>query len=107
MTVTLKSNHQAVKRQMHEDVADGQNRANEFLVTTAQANAPVKTGNLKSKIGVTKQASASSPSAESESGADYSVPVDQGTSDTAGTFYWTRAVIETMRRFPGFFKSRL
>lgn len=106
MSVTLKSNHQQVKRQMHADVTDGQNRANEFLVNMAQENAPVKTGNLKSKIAVTKVATVNDPTAESLSGAEYSAPVDQGTSDTQGTFYWTRAVLETMRRFPNFFRAR-
>lgn len=106
MSVTLKTNHQQVKRQMHEDVADGQNRANEFLVATARANAPVKSGKLKREIEVTREATPSNPTAESLSGADYSALVDQGTSDTQGTFYWTRAVLATMQRFPGFFKAR-
>lgn len=104
MTVTLKKNHQQVKKQMRSDVADGQNRATAFLITEAQNNAPVKTGNLRSKIQQTVRATPSNPEAEGKSMADYSVPVNQGTPDRAGTFYWTRAVNQMMAKYGSFFK---
>ena len=106
MAVTLKKNHQKVKRMMHEDVAAGENKAVQFLITNAQAGAPVRTGNLRNKIQQTARATASNPTAEGKSGASYSVPVDQGTHDQAGTFFWTRAVNQMMAKFPSFFAKR-
>jgi hypothetical protein len=104
MTVTLKKNHQQVKKMMRSDVADGQNRAIASLVQEAQSNAPVKTGNLRNKIVQTVKATPGSPRAEGRSQADYSVPVNQGTPTQAGTFFWTRAVNQMMAKYGSFFK---
>jgi hypothetical protein len=104
MSVTLKKNHAKVKKMMRQDVADGQNKATQFLIREAQAGAPVRTGNLRNKIQQTVRATPSSPAAEGKSGADYSVPVDQGTHDMPGSFYWTRAVNQMQAKFGDFFK---
>jgi len=106
MTVTLTKNHAKVKQMMREDVADGENRATEFLIMEAKAGAPVKTGNLRGKIEQTVKATPSNPRAEGKSGATYSVPVNQGTPTQAGTFFWTRAVNQMQAKFPSFFKKR-
>lgn len=106
MSVTLKKNHAKVKRMMREDVAAGENKAVQFLVTEAQAGAPVKSGNLRRLIQQVVTASPGNPQAEAKSGATYSVPVNQGTHNMAGTFFWTRAVNQMQSRFGRFFKKR-
>jgi hypothetical protein len=104
MAVTLKRKYQEAKKTMRADVAAGQNRAIAFLVQEAQSHAPVKTGNLRSKIAQTVKASPSKPEAEGKSQADYSVLVDQGTPTQAGTFFWTRAVNRMIAKYGSFFK---
>lgn len=106
MSVALKKNHQQVKRQMRADVANGENRAFQFLVREAQVNAPKRTGFLARSVEQQLEATAERPTAHAHVGASYGVPVDQGTYKTAGTFFWTRAVLAMYDKVEQFFRRR-
>lgn len=106
MAVTLKKNHAAVKRQMHSDVARGENRAAQFLVQEAQSNAPVKTGHLKGSIEQITEATPDSPSTGAKVGAPYGRIVDQGDAHHTGTYFWTKALLALRANFGRFMKSR-
>jgi len=106
MAVTVKKNHQGVKRMMRGDVAAGENKAVSFLVDQAKRNirSHRKTGHLEESIEQTIEASTGKPTAEAKVGASYGRIVDHGSAYQAGTFFWTRALLATYRKGVNFFK---
>ena|ERR1043166_8599673 len=108
MAVTVKKNHQQVKRIMRGDIAAGENKAVAFLVAEAKRNIRPhrKTGHLEESIQQTIQASDGKPQAEAIVGASYGRIVDHGSHDQAGTFFWTRALLAMQRKGVQFFKKR-
>lgn len=108
MPVTVKKNHQQVKRMMREDVAAGENKAIAFLVDQAKQNIRPHnvTGHLEGSIEQTVEASTGKPAAEAKVGASYGRIVDQGTAHKAGTYFWTRALLAMQRKGEQFFRRR-
>jgi hypothetical protein len=108
MPVTVKKNHQKVKRMTHADVAAGQNRAFSFLVKEAKRNIRPhrRTGHLEGSIEQHLVATPEKPRAGARVGASYGRVVDQGSYKMAGTFFFTRALLAMYERFDRFFKKR-
>jgi HK97 gp10 family phage protein len=98
-------NSEKVRREIQQRLVAGLNNANEFLMSEAQAGAPVRSGNLRDGIGTVQEASEASPIAAGASRAPYSARVNRGSSNTEARPFWTSAWLRMKNGFPGFFKQ--
>lgn len=89
-----------VRKQIQQRLVAGLNRGNQFLISEAQAAAPVSSGALRGGTEVIHEASESAAMAIGASKVPYAAIINRH-----NTPFWTQAWIRMKAQFGGFFRG--